>query len=76
MANKGSSQLNHRHSVGRLADKAADLGESPVMVDRMPLTLEKDEDGVQAAPIPDIMMDEHVESVGKFLKLSLFLCTS
>ena len=53
------SQLNHRQSIGWFADRAADIG-TPVDVQRLPSTLEDDEDLYMspAADVPEILVNE------------------
>jgi len=67
MANTNASKSDNRQSVGWFADRAADLGGSPVMVDRLPSTLEDDEEEFEHAPIPEILVDEPAESTSDLM---------
>jgi hypothetical protein len=62
-ANKSTSKSDNRQSVGWFSERAADLGGSPVFVERLPSTFEGDElDEHKPASIPDVLVDEHPDS--------------
>ena len=61
MVNANASKSDNRQSVGWFADRAADLGGSPVIVDKLPSTLEVDEEEFKPTPIPEILVDEPAE---------------
>jgi len=61
MVADNSSLSNHRQSVGWFADRAADVGAAPVEIERLPSTMEDDEDDIYETPashIPEILVDE------------------
>jgi len=69
MTHDDGGRSSHRQSVGWFADRAADLGTSPVDVQRLPSTAEDEEEDMYAsyeappapappAPVPQIKVDE------------------
>ena len=56
-------KTENRQSVGWFSERAADLGGSPVIVDKLPSTFEADEsEESEPAPIPDVLVDEQRDS--------------
>jgi len=67
-----SSLSSHRQSVGWFADRAADAGAAPVEVQRLPSTMEDDEEdiyqGLPSIAIPAILVDEPaIESISDLM---------
>jgi hypothetical protein len=63
MRNMSTSKSDNRQSVGWFGERAADLGGSPVLVERLPSTFEDDELEVsKPASIPDVLVEEHPDS--------------
>jgi len=60
MVHDDASRSSNRQSVGWFADRAADVGGSPVMVERLGSTAEEDEDDMYEtpSPIPEILVHE------------------
>jgi actin cytoskeleton-regulatory complex protein PAN1 len=64
MVTDNSAQSGHRHSVGWFADRAADVDVAPDEIQRLPSTMEDDEEDIYHSPpvadIPKILVDESV----------------
>lgn len=57
---QANTRSDNRQSVGWFSERAADLGGSPVIVERLPSTFEVNES--KLVSIPDVLVDEHPDS--------------